>query len=237
MRSQSARALFRCVRHQFFAAATPARKRVPITRFQIRIEWFERVVVDVVVWSHFLLLLFVQVHVFLCFVKQKIAIYNLLHNIKITNKKTPTTKTKRIIFFITTLHPTIYVLNYANHRRRQCEAGRSHAMAVNGKTSMISPPSSVSNGPEPSQLPPYPPPLRSGQVLQPLSVFTGMTTIHHCGNYWERNKKRRNGRTCLVPTSLIGLKNTKVRCSLFLLVFLLFGLFWGKENSAVHQFF
>ncbi|XP_055324204.1 glucose transporter type 1-like isoform X2 [Sitodiplosis mosellana] len=45
-------------------------------------------------------------------------------------------------------------------------------MAVNGKTSMISPPSSVSNGPEPSQLPPYPPPLRSGQVLQPLSVFT-----------------------------------------------------------------
>lgn len=47
-------------------------------------------------------------------------------------------------------------------------------MAVNGKTSMISPPSSVSNGPEPSQLPPYPPPLRSGQVLQPLSVFTGM---------------------------------------------------------------
>lgn len=46
-------------------------------------------------------------------------------------------------------------------------------MAVNGKTSMISPPSSVSNGPEPSQLPPYPPPLRSGQVLQPLSVFTG----------------------------------------------------------------
>lgn len=47
-------------------------------------------------------------------------------------------------------------------------------MAVSGKTSMISPPSSVSNGPEPSQLPPYPPPLRSGQVLQPLSVFTGM---------------------------------------------------------------
>lgn len=47
-------------------------------------------------------------------------------------------------------------------------------MAVNGSTSMISPPSSVSNGPEPSQLPPYPPPLRSGQVLQPLSVFTGI---------------------------------------------------------------
>lgn len=46
-------------------------------------------------------------------------------------------------------------------------------MAVNGSTSMISPPSSVSNGQEPSQLPPYPPPLRSGQVLQPLSVFTG----------------------------------------------------------------
>lgn len=46
-------------------------------------------------------------------------------------------------------------------------------MAVHGDTSMISPPSSVSNGPEPSQLPPYPPPLRSGQVLQPLSVFTG----------------------------------------------------------------
>lgn len=35
---------------------------------------------------------------------------------------------------------------------------------------MISPPSSISNGPEP-QLPPLPPPLRSTQVLQPLSVY------------------------------------------------------------------
>ncbi|XP_058053808.1 glucose transporter type 1 [Anopheles bellator] len=43
-------------------------------------------------------------------------------------------------------------------------------MATNGDPSMISPPSSISNGPEP-QLPPLPPPLRSTQVLQPLSVF------------------------------------------------------------------
>ncbi|XP_065080721.1 glucose transporter type 1 isoform X6 [Ochlerotatus camptorhynchus] len=43
-------------------------------------------------------------------------------------------------------------------------------MAANGDPSMISPPSSISNGPEP-QLPPLPPPLRSTQVLQPLSVF------------------------------------------------------------------
>ncbi|XP_055530071.1 glucose transporter type 1 isoform X5 [Wyeomyia smithii] len=43
-------------------------------------------------------------------------------------------------------------------------------MAAYGDPSMISPPSSISNGPEP-QLPPLPPPLRSTQVLQPLSVF------------------------------------------------------------------
>ncbi|XP_059614627.1 glucose transporter type 1 isoform X5 [Phlebotomus argentipes] len=43
-------------------------------------------------------------------------------------------------------------------------------MAANGNPSMISPSSSISNGPEP-QLPPLPPPLRSAQVLQPLSVF------------------------------------------------------------------
>ncbi|XP_055620799.1 glucose transporter type 1 isoform X7 [Toxorhynchites rutilus septentrionalis] len=43
-------------------------------------------------------------------------------------------------------------------------------MAANGDPSMISPPSSISNGPEP-QLPPLPPPLRSTQVLQPLSVY------------------------------------------------------------------
>ncbi|XP_058119657.1 glucose transporter type 1 isoform X3 [Anopheles ziemanni] len=43
-------------------------------------------------------------------------------------------------------------------------------MATNGDPSMISPPSSISNGPEP-QLPPLPPPLRSTQVLQPLSVY------------------------------------------------------------------
>lgn len=49
-------------------------------------------------------------------------------------------------------------------------------MAAKDDSSMISPPSSISNGPEPSQLPPYPPPLRSGHVLQPiqpLSVFPG----------------------------------------------------------------
>uniref|UniRef100_A0A182NI56 Uncharacterized protein n=1 Tax=Anopheles dirus TaxID=7168 RepID=A0A182NI56_9DIPT len=46
-------------------------------------------------------------------------------------------------------------------------------MATNGDPSMISPPSSISNGPEP-QLPPLPPPLRSTQVLQPLStVYPG----------------------------------------------------------------
>lgn len=61
-------------------------------------------------------------------------------------------------------------------------------MAVNGKTSMISPPSSVSNGPEPSQLPPYPPPLRSGQVLQPLSVFTGTINIQKL----KKKKKIKN---------------------------------------------
>ncbi|XP_039437480.1 glucose transporter type 1 isoform X6 [Culex pipiens pallens] len=43
-------------------------------------------------------------------------------------------------------------------------------MAAYGDPSMISPPSSISNGPEP-QLPPLPPPLRSTQVLQPLSVY------------------------------------------------------------------
>lgn len=46
-------------------------------------------------------------------------------------------------------------------------------MAAIGIASMISPPSSVSNGTEPSQLPPYLPPIRTGQALQPLSVFTG----------------------------------------------------------------
>lgn len=46
-------------------------------------------------------------------------------------------------------------------------------MAAYGIPPMISPPSSISNGPEPPQLPPYPPPLRSTQVLQPLSVFPG----------------------------------------------------------------
>lgn len=50
-------------------------------------------------------------------------------------------------------------------------------MAANGNPSMISSPSSISNGPEPSQLPPYPPPLRSDQVLQPLSVFPGIENI------------------------------------------------------------
>ncbi|KAH8398740.1 hypothetical protein KR222_002529 [Zaprionus bogoriensis] len=46
-------------------------------------------------------------------------------------------------------------------------------MATNGDISMISPPtSSISNEQDPfGQLPPLPPPLRSTQVLQPLSVF------------------------------------------------------------------
>nr|NP_001261234.1 glucose transporter 1, isoform T [Drosophila melanogaster]AGB93929.1 glucose transporter 1, isoform T [Drosophila melanogaster] len=46
-------------------------------------------------------------------------------------------------------------------------------MATIGDLSMISPPtSSISNDQDPfGQLPPLPPPLRSTQVLQPLSVF------------------------------------------------------------------
>ncbi|XP_055373535.1 glucose transporter type 1 isoform X4 [Condylostylus longicornis] len=46
-------------------------------------------------------------------------------------------------------------------------------MAANAKASMISPPSSsLSNGQDPSeQLPPLPPPLRSTQALQPLTIF------------------------------------------------------------------
>lgn len=52
-------------------------------------------------------------------------------------------------------------------------------MATNGDISMISPPtSSISNDQDPfGQLPPLPPPLRSTQVLQPLSVFPGAETI------------------------------------------------------------
>lgn len=48
-------------------------------------------------------------------------------------------------------------------------------MATIGDISMISPPtSSISNDQDPfGQLPPLPPPLRSTQVLQPLSVFPG----------------------------------------------------------------
>lgn len=60
----------------------------------------------------------------------------------------------------------IYITNF--------QADRSLVMAANGNPSMISSPSSISNGPEPSQLPPYPPPLRSDHVLQPLSVFPGI---------------------------------------------------------------
>uniref|UniRef100_T1GE09 Uncharacterized protein n=1 Tax=Megaselia scalaris TaxID=36166 RepID=T1GE09_MEGSC len=45
-------------------------------------------------------------------------------------------------------------------------------MAAFGGNSMISPPSSNSNGDEPfGQLPPLPPPLRSTEILQPLTVF------------------------------------------------------------------
>lgn len=52
-------------------------------------------------------------------------------------------------------------------------------MAAHDEYSMISPPSSFSNCPEqPSKLPPYPPPLRTGQVLQPLSVFPGAPGIN-----------------------------------------------------------
>lgn len=77
-------------------------------------------------------------------------------------------------------------------------------MAVNGKTSMISPPSSVSNGPEPSQLPPYPPPLRSGQVLQPLSVFTGMHPIKICNQFQKKTPaKRKTGRSDTVQCDFI----------------------------------
>ncbi|XP_034480704.1 uncharacterized protein LOC117786513 isoform X2 [Drosophila innubila] len=56
-----------------------------------------------------------------------------------------------------------------------CNAGYSNEMATNGDISMISPPtSSISNDQDPfGQLPPLPPPLRSTQVLQPLSVFPG----------------------------------------------------------------
>lgn len=54
-------------------------------------------------------------------------------------------------------------------------AGHKYEMATNGDISMISPPtSSISNDQDPfGQLPPLPPPLRSTQVLQPLSVFPG----------------------------------------------------------------
>ncbi|XP_041770715.1 glucose transporter type 1 isoform X2 [Anopheles merus] len=61
-------------------------------------------------------------------------------------------------------------------------------MATNGDPSMISPPSSISNGPEP-QLPPLPPPLRSTQVLQPLCVYPGafaaipLSTLSQEGTY------------------------------------------------------
>ncbi|XP_063703005.1 glucose transporter type 1 isoform X2 [Culicoides brevitarsis] len=54
-------------------------------------------------------------------------------------------------------------------------------MAANGKPMISSPPSSISNGPEP-QLPPLPPPLRSTQVLQPLSVFPA-TNLSESGTY------------------------------------------------------
>ncbi|XP_061496631.1 glucose transporter type 1 isoform X7 [Anopheles gambiae] len=54
-------------------------------------------------------------------------------------------------------------------------------MATNGDPSMISPPSSISNGPEP-QLPPLPPPLRSTQVLQPLCVYP-VSTLSQEGTY------------------------------------------------------
>lgn len=64
-------------------------------------------------------------------------------------------------------------------------ASRSHVMAAHDEYSMISPPSSFSNCPEqPSKLPPYPPPLRTGQVLQPLSVFPGArdpAAVHRSG--------------------------------------------------------
>lgn len=54
-------------------------------------------------------------------------------------------------------------------------AGQNNDMATIGDLSMISPPtSSISNDQDPfGQLPPLPPPLRSTQVLQPLSVFPG----------------------------------------------------------------
>lgn len=60
------------------------------------------------------------------------------------------------------------------YRSKAC---RLLIMAVNGNSPMISNSSPVSNGSEPSQLPPYPPPLHTGHILQPLSVFTGITFI------------------------------------------------------------
>ncbi|KAI9588154.1 hypothetical protein GQX74_004000 [Glossina fuscipes] len=54
------------------------------------------------------------------------------------------------------------------------KAGRNNEMATSGDLSMISPPtsSSISNEQDPfGQLPPLLPPLRSTQVLQPITVF------------------------------------------------------------------
>lgn len=63
----------------------------------------------------------------------------------------------------------------------------SNVMATHDEYSMISPPSSFSNCPEqPSKLPPYPPPLRSGQVLQTLSEFPGGRAK------WTKAHKRKN---------------------------------------------
>lgn len=68
------------------------------------------------------------------------------------------------------------IINFIN----VCLAGRSRVMAANGEASMISPQSSISNGQEPTeQIPPLPPPLRSTQILQPLSVFPGAILHFH----------------------------------------------------------
>jgi hypothetical protein len=57
-------------------------------------------------------------------------------------------------------------------------------MAANGNLSMISPPSSTSNGLEP-QLPPLLPPLRSTQILQPFTVYHPGLIIEFCNIGYE----------------------------------------------------
>lgn len=93
----------------------------------------------------------------------------------LTSKSTCVTCTIRSFLFIMN---SLLFSRYAI--QKQNTACHSRSMAAIGIASMISPPSSISNGTEPSQLPPYPPPIRTGQALQPLSVFTGTNRACHC---------------------------------------------------------